>query len=114
MLIGQATIVEDLDEKRAALRAVVEHIVPGRWEDVRAPTENELKATSVLAIAIDEASAKVRSGGPLDDEEDYALPAWAGVIPLSSQARAPEPDARLRVGIPPPPYATAYRRPGSP
>ncbi len=114
MLIGQAAIVEDPDEKRAALRAVVEHIVPGRWADVRAPTENELAATSVLALAIDEASAKVRSGGPLDDEEDYALPAWAGVIPLASQARAPEPDTRLRAGIAPPPYVTGYRRPDAP
>jgi nitroimidazol reductase NimA-like FMN-containing flavoprotein (pyridoxamine 5'-phosphate oxidase superfamily) len=114
VLIGRATLVEDLDEKRAALRAVVEHIVPGRWDDVRAPNENELKATSVLAIPIDEASAKVRSGGPLDDEEDYALAAWAGVIPLVSETRAPEPDGRLRAGIAPPRYVTDYRRPGSP
>jgi hypothetical protein len=114
MLVGRATLVADPAEKRAALRAVVEHIVPGRWDDVRAPTENELKATSVLAIAIDEASAKVRSGGPLDDEEDYALSAWAGVIPLKRQACAPEPDSRLRAGIVTPPYVTAYRRPGSP
>jgi nitroimidazol reductase NimA-like FMN-containing flavoprotein (pyridoxamine 5'-phosphate oxidase superfamily) len=114
VLIGRARLVEDLDEKRAALRAVVEHIVPGRWADIRAPNENELKATSVLAIPIEEASAKVRSGGPLDDEEDYALSAWAGVIPLASQARAPEPDDRLRAGIAPPRYVTDYRRPGSP
>jgi uncharacterized protein len=111
MLIGQARIVDDPEEKRTALRAVVEHIVPGRWDDVRAPTESELKATSVLALAIDEASAKVRSGGPIDDEEDYALPAWAGVIPLASTARAPEPDPRLPAGIAPPPYVTGYRRP---
>ena len=114
MLIGRATIVEDLGEKRAALRAVVEHIVPGRWDDVRAPSQNELSATAVLAIPIDEASAKVRSGGPMDDEEDYALPAWAGVIPLASETRAPEPDARLRAGIATPQYVTDYRRPGSP
>jgi len=114
MLIGRATIVEDLGEKRAALRAVVEHIVPGRWDDVRAPSENELSATAVLAIPIDEASAKVRSGGPVDDEEDYALPAWAGVIPLASEIRAPQPDQRLRAGIATPPYVTGYRRPGSP
>ncbi len=114
MLIGRARIVEDLGEKRAALRAVVEHIVPGRWDDVRAPSENELSATSVLAIPIDEASAKVRSGGPVDDEEDYALPVWAGVIPLASSPRSPEPDPRLRAGIAPPPYVTAYRRPGRP
>jgi len=114
MLIGRASSVENLDEKHAALRAIVEHIVPDRWRDVREPTENELRATSVLAIPIDEASAKVRSGGPLDDEEDYALEAWAGVIPLSSQTGSPEPDPRLRAGIAPPSYVTGYRRPGRP
>ena len=114
MLVGQASSVEDLDEKRAALRAIVEHIVPGRWQEVRPPRDNELKATSVLAIPIEEASAKVRSGGPLDDDEDYALPAWAGVIPLATEARAPEPDPRLRAGIAPPAYVSAYRRPGGP
>ena len=112
MLIGRARVVEDPEEKLAALRAVVEHIVPGRWDDVRAPSENELSATAVLALPIEEASAKVRSGGPIDDEEDYALAAWAGVIPLRSQAHAPEPDRQLREGIPTPPYATDYRRPG--
>jgi nitroimidazol reductase NimA-like FMN-containing flavoprotein (pyridoxamine 5'-phosphate oxidase superfamily) len=114
MLLGQATLLEDLDEKRAALQAVVEHIVPGRWDDVRAPSANELRATAVLALPIEECSAKIRSGGPLDDEEDHALPAWAGVIPLASRALAPEPDPRLRAGIEPPPYVTAYRRAGSP
>jgi uncharacterized protein len=114
MLIGRATVVEDLDEKRTALRAVVEHIVPGRWDDVRPPTENELRATAVLAIPIEEASAKLRSGGPMDDEEDYALEAWAGVIPLASSVGSPEADVRLRAGIAPPPYVTGYRRPGSP
>jgi nitroimidazol reductase NimA-like FMN-containing flavoprotein (pyridoxamine 5'-phosphate oxidase superfamily) len=114
MLIGQATIVEDLAEKRAALRTVVEHIVPGRWPDVREPTDNELKATAILAIPIDEASAKVRSGGPLDDEEDHALETWAGVIPLAAAAGTPAPDPRLRSGIEPPAYVTDYRRPGRP
>lgn len=112
MLIGQARLVEDPDEKQRALRAVVEHIVPGRWNDVRAPSANELKATAVLALPIEEASAKVRSGDPMDDEEDYASSAWAGVIPLLSSAGAPEPDARLRAGIAPPAYASSYRRPG--
>jgi nitroimidazol reductase NimA-like FMN-containing flavoprotein (pyridoxamine 5'-phosphate oxidase superfamily) len=111
MVIGGATLVEDPREKRVALEAVVEHIVPGRLADVRAPTENELKATSVLALAIDETSAKARGGGPMDDEEDYALPTWAGVIPLITSAGAPEPDGRLPAGIAPPPYVTAYRRP---
>ena len=111
MVIGQARVVEDPEEKQRALRAVVEHIVPGRWDDVRAPNENELKATAVLALPIEEASAKVRSGDPTDDEEDYASSAWAGVIPLLSSAGAPEPDARLRAGIAPPTYASSYRRP---
>jgi nitroimidazol reductase NimA-like FMN-containing flavoprotein (pyridoxamine 5'-phosphate oxidase superfamily) len=114
MLLGRARLVEDPEEKRAALRAVVEHIVPGRWDDVRAPSENELSATAVLALPIDEASAKVRSGGPVDDEEDHELAAWAGVIPLASAARAPEPDPRLRADIAPPPYVTDYRRPAGP
>ena len=113
MLVGRARTVQDAREKRAALRAIVEHIVPGRWDDVRAPTENELRATSVLALGIDEASAKVRTGPPVDDEEDYALQAWAGVIPLASRPLAPEPDPRLRAGIALPAYASAYRRPGS-
>jgi uncharacterized protein len=114
VLVGCARLVDDEAEKRVALQAVVEHIVPGRWNDVRAPTENELKATSVLAIAIEEASAKIRTGGPLDDDEDYALRAWAGVIPLANQALAPEPDVRLADGISAPTYVTAYARPGSP
>jgi nitroimidazol reductase NimA-like FMN-containing flavoprotein (pyridoxamine 5'-phosphate oxidase superfamily) len=114
MLVGQAKLVEGVDEKRAALRAVVEHIVPGRWADVRAPSANELRATAVLALPIAECSAKVRSGGPLDDEEDYALGAWAGVIPLTSEPQAPEPDQRLRPGIEPPSYVSAYSRPASP
>ena len=114
MLLGRARPVEDPGEKRAALRAIVEHIVPGRWPDVRQPTEKELKATSVLVLAIGEASAKVRSGPPLDDEDDYALAAWAGVIPLERRAGAPEPDPRLAPGLAPPPYVSRYRRPGSP
>ncbi len=114
MLVGQARSVEDPLEKLAALEAVVEHIVPGRWADVRWPSENELKATAVLALPIEEASAKVRSGGVLDDEDDYELSGWAGVIPLASTPGAPEPDARLRAGIAMPGYVSGYRRPGAP
>jgi hypothetical protein len=114
MLVGKASCVEDPDEKRAAMKAVVEHIVPGRWRDVRGPTDNELKATSVLAIPIEEASAKVRTGPPLDDDEDHALGAWAGVIPLTAMPGAPVSDPRLRADIDPPAYVTAYRRPGDP
>jgi len=113
MLLGTARSVVDAKEKRAALHAIVEHIVPGRWADVRAPTDNELKATAILELPIDEASAKVRVGGPIDDEADYALPAWAGVIPLIRRVGAPEPDERLRAGIEPPSYVSAYRRPGA-
>jgi nitroimidazol reductase NimA-like FMN-containing flavoprotein (pyridoxamine 5'-phosphate oxidase superfamily) len=114
VLLGEATSVEGPAEKLAAFEAIVEHIVPGRWRDVRPPTDNELKATAVLAIPINEVSAKVRVGQPIDDEEDYSLPAWAGVIPLVTQTLALEPDPRLRAGIAAPAYATDYRRTGSP
>jgi uncharacterized protein len=114
MLMGEATSIEEPAGKLAAFQAIVEHIVPGRWQDVRPPTDKELEATAVLAIPIDEASAKVRVGPPLDDEADYSLPAWAGVIPLNTEAGSPEPDPRLPTGTAPPAYATRYRRPGSP
>jgi uncharacterized protein len=113
MVLGRARIVEQPAEKLAALQAVVEHIVPGRWAEVRPPSENELKATSVLAMRIDEASAKIRRGPPIDDEQDHALPAWAGVLPLRSEPGTPQPDPRLRAGIGPPDSVTGYRRPGS-
>jgi nitroimidazol reductase NimA-like FMN-containing flavoprotein (pyridoxamine 5'-phosphate oxidase superfamily) len=113
MLLGEATVIDQQDEKLAALEAIVEHIVPGRWADVRRPSVNELKATSVLSIPIEEASAKIRSGPPLDDDEDYALSTWAGVIPFTTQPMTPEPDPRLHAGVAAPPYVTGYRRPGS-
>ncbi len=112
VLYGQAREVSDPDEKRAALRAIVEHAIPGRSEDVRGPNEQELRRTMVLAIPIEEASAKVRTGQPVDEEEDYTLPYWAGLIPLRLQADAPLPDPRLAAGTPVPEYARAYRRPG--
>jgi nitroimidazol reductase NimA-like FMN-containing flavoprotein (pyridoxamine 5'-phosphate oxidase superfamily) len=114
MLLAEATPVEAPKEKLAALEAIVEHIVPGRWPDVRAPSENELRATAVLALPIEEASAKVRTGPPLDDEEDYALPTWAGVIPMASLSGTPEPDPRTPESLVAPVYASSYRRPGSP
>ena len=113
MVLGRARAVTDEQEKREALRAIVEHIVPGRWRDVREPRANELAATAVLALPIDEASAKVRAGGPMDDEEDYALPAWAGVIPLALVAALPEPDQRLHADVPMPSYVSGYARPGA-
>ena len=110
MLFGKARAVTDPAEKRVALETAVEHIVPGRVREVRAPTENELRATGVIALPIEEASAKVRTGGPVDDEGDYALRAWAGVIPLVLGAGAPLPDPRLAPGIAAPGHITGYRR----
>jgi uncharacterized protein len=114
ILLGRARVVESAAEKLAALEAIVEHIVPGRWAEARTPSENELRATAVLALPIDEASAKVRTGPPIDDEEDYALPVWAGVIPIASEAHTPVPDARLPAHTPVPDSALRYRRPGAP
>ena len=113
VLLGRAASVLERAHKLAAFEAIVEHIVPGRWADVRPPSENELRATSVLVFPIEEGSAKIRSGPPVDDEQDYALAAWAGVLPLLTHVGAPQPDPRLRAGIPAPPYVNAYRRPGS-
>ncbi len=114
MLIGRARSVDQQADKREALRAIVEHMIPGRWDEVRPPTDDELRATAVLSIAIDEASAKVRTGQPQDDRADYALDAWAGVVPLSIRADAPQPDPLLAPGTPVPAYASAYARPGRP
>jgi nitroimidazol reductase NimA-like FMN-containing flavoprotein (pyridoxamine 5'-phosphate oxidase superfamily) len=114
VLLGTARLVRDPEAKMAAFEAIVEHIVPGRWAEVRPPTENEMKATEVLALEIDEASAKVRSGPPLDDEEDYALSVWAGVLPLAAQPGTPVPDPLLADGIALPAHVSHYRRPGRP
>ncbi len=111
ILLGRARAVEDEREKLAALEAIVEHIVPGRWSEARPPSENELKATAVLALSIEEASAKVRSGPPADDEADYELPVWAGVIPLAERAGEPIADPRLPAGIAVPGAIARYARP---
>ena len=110
VIFGRATIVEDREEKIAALVALSEHIVRGRWADVREPNEEELIKTTVLELPLVEASAKVRTGPPIDDEEDYALPMWAGVVPLSLQAGTPINDPRLPEGIEVPEYARNYKR----
>jgi nitroimidazol reductase NimA-like FMN-containing flavoprotein (pyridoxamine 5'-phosphate oxidase superfamily) len=112
MILGIAREVEDQSEKQAALRAIVEHIVPGRAAHIRGPSANELKATAVLALPIDEASAKVRTGPPVDDDEDHAIDVWAGVLPLRTVLGAPEPDPALRAGIELPAHAADYSRPG--
>jgi nitroimidazol reductase NimA-like FMN-containing flavoprotein (pyridoxamine 5'-phosphate oxidase superfamily) len=110
MLLGTARAIKEPAKKRMALEAVVEHVVPGRWPEVRPPSDNELKATTVLEMTIEEASAKVRTGPPVDDEEDYALEAWAGVVPLRSVAGAPQPDERMPAHIAVPSYVSAYTR----
>jgi hypothetical protein len=110
VVFGRATLVDDPQEKMSALVALSEHIIRGRWNDVREPTESEMKATTVLSLTLEEASAKIRTGPPLDDEEDYSLPMWAGVIPLRLAAGDPINDPRLPDGIDPPEYAKDYRR----
>jgi uncharacterized protein len=110
VLFGTATLVESPEEKTEALRVISEQIVPGRWAEVRWPAEQELKATKVLALPITEASAKVRTGPPLDDEEDYALPMWAGILPLSVHAGTPVPDPRLPAGVTVPNYLLDYSK----
>jgi hypothetical protein len=112
MVFGRATVVEEPEEKMEALRALTEHIVPGRWDEVRWPDENEMKATLVLRLIINEVSAKVRVGGPIDDEADYALGVWAGEIPLRTVAAEPVADRLLRPGVEPPPYVWNYDRAG--
>lgn len=102
---GTARKIQDDSEKKEALRVVSEQVVAGRWNDVRLPTPQELKATSVLAFAIEEASAKVRTGPPKDDAEDYALPIWAGVVPMSIQRGEAIADPLLTVDVAVPSYA---------
>ncbi len=111
MVFGRATEVRDPIEKRAALEALVEHVVPGRSMDVRPPNEKELLRTLVLRLPLDEASAKIRSGPPIDEEEDREAAEWAGVIPVALATDTPVPDAWVRTGTAPPGYATRYARP---
>lgn len=99
VVVGHARPVTDIEEKRQALEAVVEHIVPGRSAEARSPTDAELRATNVLAIPLQEASAKLRRGGPVDDDEDLSLPVWAGELPLELRARSPIPAADLAAEI---------------
>lgn len=110
VVLGKATLVEDKEEKEKALEAFTEHIIPGRWPEIRWPNELELKATSVLKLPIEEASAKIRTGDPKDDEEDYAMDIWAGVLPLSLTPQKPIPDTRLPDKIPVPGHVAAYMR----
>ena len=113
VLIGRGSTVDDPVEKGAALHALTEHLLPGRWADVRGPTERELRSTLVVSMPIQEASAKVRTGPPVDEEADYELPVWAGVVPLRLAPGSPIGDPRLKPGIQPPAYAVHYPGPKS-
>jgi nitroimidazol reductase NimA-like FMN-containing flavoprotein (pyridoxamine 5'-phosphate oxidase superfamily) len=107
---GKATLVEDEAEKLAALKAFTNHIIANRWQDVREPNEQEMKATTVLQLPLVEVSAKVRTGPPIDDEEDYQIPVWAGVLPLHMATAAPINDELLPTHIEPPDYIVNYSR----
>ncbi len=109
VILGRAELVTDADEKYAALKAFTEHIIPGRWPEIRWPSELELKATSVLKLPITEASAKIRTGDPVDDAEDYSMPIWAGVLPLRLTPGEPVADSRLDNGAGPPDHVRHYR-----
>jgi nitroimidazol reductase NimA-like FMN-containing flavoprotein (pyridoxamine 5'-phosphate oxidase superfamily) len=111
VVLGTAVEVADPAAKLAALKTISDHVIPGRWEEVRPPNDSELAGTSVLAVPIAEASAKIRRGPPMDDEVDYALPVWAGQLPLKLEVQAPIADARLAPSINVPGYIANYRRP---
>ena len=105
---GTSRKIADPEQKVKSLRVISEHLIAGRWADVRGPSEKELKTTTVLEFSIEEAASKVRSGPPLDDESDYGLPVWAGVLPLEIRSRPPIPDDKLVEGITLPDYVRRY------
>jgi nitroimidazol reductase NimA-like FMN-containing flavoprotein (pyridoxamine 5'-phosphate oxidase superfamily) len=113
MVFGPAHTVADAEEKERALTAVVDHVVPGRGADARPPSASEIRATRVIRLDLTEASAKVRTGGPIDDPDDLDLPVWAGHIPLTVRAGPPVADEHTGTGVPVPEYAESYRRPGA-
>ncbi len=113
VVFGRCAPVTDQTEKSAALERLLEHIVPGRSRDTRAADERELAMTGLLALPIEEFSVKARSGPPVDDEEDMALPCWAGLLPLSLAPGAPAPDPAMAADLPVPEYVSGYRRPGT-
>ena len=111
VILGAATLVTDQAEKLAVMKGLIDHVAPGRWDHIRHPNEKELAATSVLSIQIVEASAKLRSGDPIDDEADYAMPIWAGQIPFATNTLPPVADARLDRSTPIPSHVTEYKLP---
>jgi uncharacterized protein len=110
VVLGKATLVDDPAQKLEALHLFSEHVIPGRWADVRRPNDRELKQTSVLRLPIEEFSSKVRTGPAIDDEEDYSFPTWAGVVPLKMKSGEPIADERLLAGQTVPAYAANYKR----
>jgi hypothetical protein len=110
VIFGTAITVEDSDKKLEALRAFTNHVISGRWQEIRPPSLQEIRGTLVLSLPLEEASAKIRTGAPIDDEEDYQLPVWAGVIPLQLTAKKPIRDPRLFSEIPTPSYILHYGR----
>ena len=110
LAFGTARKIVEPERKSHALRVISEHLMAGRWDDVRPPSEKELKATAVLEFSIEEASAKIRTGPPLDDEDDYDLPVWAGVLPVGLEARTPVPDARLHSQVAVPRYMSSWKK----
>ncbi|WP_413200209.1 pyridoxamine 5'-phosphate oxidase family protein [Nostoc piscinale] len=111
VIFGKATLIEDAAQKLAALQAFTEHVILGRWQEVRSPNHQELSRTIVLSLPLTEASAKIRTGGPIDDEVDYQIPVWAGEIPLKLTAAVPINDAKLASNIAVPPNLKNYTRP---
>ncbi len=108
VIFGRASMIDEREAKLSALRAFSEQVIPGRWDEARKPNDQELKATAVLALSLEEASAKIRTGPPIDDEDDYSLPIWAGVLPMRLVAGAPEPDPRLPAEIEVSPSVQSY------
>ena len=110
VIFGKGEIIKDHDERMAAFKSITDHIAPGRWDDARQPNNSELKQTSVVRMPIDEASAKISVGPPDDEDEDYALDYWAGVIPIKQTYGEPESDPILQEGITIPDYLKNYCR----
>lgn len=110
MVLAKGALIDEPEAKMKALRLITEHLVPGRWDEVRHPTSQEMRATSVISFSIAEASAKVRTGAPKDDEEDYALPIWAGILPLPFATGSPIADERNQPGVEVPSYIHNYKR----
>jgi nitroimidazol reductase NimA-like FMN-containing flavoprotein (pyridoxamine 5'-phosphate oxidase superfamily) len=111
VVFGRARAIESRSEKLAALRALTEHMIPGRWDEVRQPNERELQQTTVLSVPLEEASAKIRTGPPVDDDEDYDLPIWAGILPLRVTTETPVADPLLKMDVAIPRHVLAYLKP---